>query len=101
MPRTRQYYEKERRRGKIYSGVGHLLFLIVAFFGLPSFLMPTPPEEPAAISVEILPITGITNVRPSETPPAPEQKPEPKKAEQAKPSPPVKTTEAPPPPPPP
>lgn len=81
-------------------------------FGLPSFLSYTPPEEPAAITVEILPITGVTNVKPMESTPTeaekpeekPQEKPEPKEPEKAedqkKPTPPVKTAEETPPPPP-
>lgn len=89
----------ERNKGVVYSATLHILLFLIAFFGLPSFLKNDRPIEPAAITVEILPITGITNVRPSDQPPAPEEKKIEKPAEQAKPSPPVKTAEAPPPPP--
>lgn len=94
------YYERERRRGRTVSAFLHFIFLLVSVLGLPSFLTPPPPEEPAVISVEILPITGITNVKPSETPPAEVEKPEENKPEQKKPSPPVKTEDNTPPPPP-
>lgn len=97
---TTHYYERERRKGRIVSAVLHVVFVIISILGLPSFLSPPPLEEPAVISVEILPITGITNVKPSETPPAEEVKPEEKKTEQKKPSPPVKTADSTPPPPP-
>jgi len=90
----------ERQTGFIYSATLHILFFLLAFFGLPSLFKSDPPIEPAAITVEILPITGITNIKPSEEPPAPEEKKVEKPAEQAKPSPPVKTAEAAPPPPP-
>lgn len=94
------YHQRDRRKARIYSAGIHLLFLLLAIFGLPSFMRPVPPEEPVAISVEILPITGITNVKPSESS-APEEKPEPKQAEQKKAAPPVQTAEPAPPPPPP
>ncbi len=94
------YYVRERHRGRIFSVLLHMVLLLFVIFGLPSFLTPTPPEEPHAISVEILPISEMSNVKPAEAPPEPEQKPEEKHAEQKKPSPPVKTAqEAPPPPP--
>lgn len=84
----------ERQTGVIYSAALHVLIFLLAFFGLPSLLSNAPPIEPAAITVEILPITGITNVKPSEELPSPEEKPQEKpQPEQAKPSPPVKTAE--------
>lgn len=98
--RPSYYYERERKRGRFYSAALHLLFLLFVIVGMPSFMSPPPPEEPAVISVELLPITGISNVKPSTAAPSPEQKPEEQKAEQRKPSPPVKTAEAVPPPPP-
>src|SRR5687768_8719708 len=100
MRKTTNYYHHERSKGRFYSAALHLLFMLLAIIGLPDFLSPPLPEEPMVISVDILPITGITNVKPSETPPAKETKPDEKKAEQQKPSPPVKTAEATPPPPP-
>lgn len=46
----------------------HLGMLLVAFFGLP-VLMPDPPEQkPVVVTVEVLPIREITNVRPSDKP---------------------------------
>lgn len=77
----------------------HVLLFLFAIVGLPSLLNP-PPDEPMAITVDILPLSEMSNVKPSE--PQPElKKPEPKKEEkQTKPQPPVKTSEAPPPPPP-
>lgn len=90
----------ERRRGAIYSACFHLLFLLFAVLGLPSIMQAKLPEEPHAITVELLPISQTTNVRPSEAAPA---EPQPEKVEEkktVKPSPPVKTSEPPPPPPP-
>lgn len=89
-----------RSKGVTYSALLHLLIFVLVFFGLPSFLQSRPPEEPMAITVELLPITEVTNVKPAEQPPAPQEKPL-DKPEPPKPSPPVKTAEAPPPPPPP
>ncbi len=94
------YYDRERRKGRTVSAILHLLFVVISILGLPSFLSPPPPEEPVSISVEILPITGITNIKPSDKAPAEEVKPDEKKAEQKKPSPPVKTADNTPPPPP-
>ncbi len=79
----------------------HFFLLLLAIFGLPSILNPRPPVEPAPITVDILPISEMSNVKPREVqpePPKPVEKP--KEAEQKKPAPPVKTSEAPPPPPP-
>jgi type IV secretory pathway VirB10-like protein len=87
-----------RQRSFAFSALLHALLLLMSIFGLPLLASP-PPVEPAAITVELLPITGITNVKPSEEPPAPEEKPAPEK-EQSKPSPPVKTEKETPPPPP-
>jgi len=76
------------------------MFLLL-IFGLPSLLKNEPPIEPAAITVELLPITSITNVKPKEGTLAEPKKPdEPEKPkEQKKPAPPVKTAESTPPPP--
>lgn len=82
----------ERKKGFTISASLHALFLLAVIVGLPELLSPKPPVEPTAISVEILPVTGVTNIKPSETPPAEEEKPEPKKQE-AKHAPPVKTSE--------
>ena len=90
---------QQRRKGVVYSALLHGLIFLLAVFGLPMLSSP-PPSEPVVITVELLPVTGITNVKPAEQPPAPEEKPEPPK-EQAKPSPPVKVEKEPPPPPPP
>lgn len=94
----------ERKQGIACSAVLHLLLLLLLIFGLPSMFRKTLPPEPTAITVELLPISKISNVKPNDgvqtdkpKPPEP-PKPEP---EVKKPSPPVKTAEAPPPPPPP
>ena len=92
------YYDRVRSRGRLYSGVMHLLFVVIAIVGLPTFFSKPLPDEPAAVSVEILPISAISNIKPAES--VSEPKKEDKKPEPKKPSPPVKTTEAPPPPPP-
>lgn len=102
MRRLARYYERERQKGRKLSGIIHFFVFLLVIFGLPSFLEPTLPPEPTAISVEVLPISAISNIKPSDAPKAekkPEPKPEPK--EEKKPTPPVKTDEPPPPPPPP
>ncbi len=91
---------KEREKGITYSVLMHFFIILLMIFGLPSFLWPQLPAEPQAITVELLPVTGVTNVKPSEKAAEPQEKPEEKKPD-AKPTPPVKTAEPPPPPPPP
>jgi len=87
----------EHRKGVVYSASLHLLILLLGIFGLPAFLQPTIPPQPIVISVDILPITEMTNVKNSDLPLAKEEKPEPQK-EEAKPTPPVKAEPPPPPP---
>jgi hypothetical protein len=80
--------------------VFHFLLLLLAIVGLPSLLNPTPPSEPAPITVDILPMSEMSNVKPREVQPEPQKpKEKPKEAEQKKPAPPVKTASATPPPP--
>lgn len=73
----------------------HIAFFLFVYFGLPEFLSPRPPVEPQAITVEILPITGVTNVKPSDQPA--EEKKEENASAKAQPL--VKTSDAAPPPP--
>lgn len=57
----------EPRSFKISAGA-HLALLLIALFGLP-VLLPTPPEpQPQVMTIDILPISEITNVRPSDKP---------------------------------
>ncbi|MDX1975406.1 MAG: hypothetical protein SFT92_06995 [Rickettsiales bacterium] len=89
-----------RQKGAVYSAVLHFFLLLFALFGLPNLFDRTRDTDPQVITVELLPITGVTNVKPMETPPAPkpEEKPEEKKPEpEKKPTPPVKTSTPPPP----
>jgi hypothetical protein len=89
----------EKQKGLLYSTLLHAFWLLIAVVGLPNFFT-RPPEEPTAISIELLPITGITNIKPSDTPPTPAPKPDTKpSAEKPKPSAPVKTADTTPPPP--
>ena len=92
---------RERQKGLVYSVAFHLLLLLLMIFGLPSLLKNEPPPEPAAITVELLPMSNVSNVKPIDGAQAEKPKPEePKKEpEQKKPAPPVKTAEATPPPP--
>ncbi len=87
----------ERQKGITYSAALHVLWLLFAIFGIPSLLTRDRIEEPAAITVELLPISTISNVKPSEKQAPEEKKDDPK--DQSKPAPPVKSSEAPPPPP--
>lgn len=52
--------------GQQYSFILHLLLLIVMIFGLPDFLHKKIESEPMAISVDILPIAPVSNVKPVE-----------------------------------
>jgi outer membrane biosynthesis protein TonB len=66
----------QNNRGMRYSALLHGAMLFLLVFGLPSFLEHRPEPEPMAISVDILPIAPISNVKPQEKAP---EKPEPKK----------------------
>ena len=88
----------ERQQGLTYSAALHAFVLLLVIFGLPSLLDRDREIEPQAISVELLPISTISNVKPSERL-AEKERPEEAKA-QEKPSPPVKAAEESTPPPP-
>ncbi len=76
----------------------HATALLVAAFGLPALLPKTPEPVPLVMTVELLPITGITNVKPSDTPIQKEQKaPTPKTEKPVPPSVKEKPLEPPPP----
>ncbi len=63
--------------GQQYSLILHAVLLLVMIFGLPGFLHKKLDEEPLTISVDILPIAPISNVRPQEkVEPVKEKKPE-------------------------
>jgi len=98
MRKSVQYYDRDRRKGRKYSAVLHLLVLLLLIFGLPNFMMPRPPAEPMAVTVEILPISEMSNVKPSAQQPQ-EQKPEESKTI-PKEAPPVQVADDTPPPPP-
>jgi len=53
-------------KGKKYSLLLHIVLMIFMIFGLPDFLHRKIASEPMAISVEILPIAPISNVKPQE-----------------------------------
>lgn len=76
------------RKGLAYSGLLHLLLLVFIIFGLPEFFERTRIEEPMVVTVDILPLSDKSNVKPREDAPKPkkeepekeaEKKPEPKK----------------------
>lgn len=76
------------------------MVVVISVLGLPSLLNP-PSEEPMAITVELLPIRDVTNIKPSAAPKEKEKdKEEEQKKKESKPTPPVKTSEAEAPPPP-
>ena len=76
----------ERRFGIFFSGSLNTLLLLLLIFGLPEFLTPPRPIEPLVMSVDILPISAMTNVKPNPKPIEKKQAPE-KKAEAPKPVP--------------
>lgn len=82
----------ERRKGMAYSVAFHLLLIILIVFGLPTFLEPPKPYEPMVITVAVLPISKISNVKNSDAKQAEKETEEPE-PEQKKPAPPVKTAE--------
>lgn len=103
----------ERKKGLTFSGVLHVVLIALIVFGLPTLFMMQPPEEPMAVTVDILPVAKISNVRPSAESPTQDQKDPPKeekkeeqkpelkepvKENKPKPSPIVKTETPPPPP---
>lgn len=81
MRKLNQYYDIQRRNGRLYSLALHLFFLLIAVLDLPSFFNPPPPEEPISITVELLPVTGITNLKPTVGEVKSVKKSEPKKAQ--------------------
>ena len=65
-------------RGVILSIFLHVTIVVIAILGLP-VLFSDPIKEEPVITVEILPITSITNVKPQKPAPTPKVKPAPKK----------------------
>lgn len=65
-----------RKSGLIYSGALHAALLIIAILGLPDLFDSEREMEPSVITVDILPIAAISNVKPASTPPKEEVKPE-------------------------
>lgn len=92
------HLEPEQRKGLIVSGSLHFIMFCFMIFGLPSFMWRDTPPQPMVVSVELLPISEITNVKNSEAPLAEKEKEEPVKEEKT-PTPPVKAEEPAPPPP--
>lgn len=56
-------------KGASYSAALHLTILALLLFGLPNFLHRKIDPEPMAISVDILPIAPMSNIKPQEQPP--------------------------------
>ncbi|MEZ5691246.1 MAG: hypothetical protein R3D71_06245 [Rickettsiales bacterium] len=53
----------ERRQGLFYSLIFHLLLILLLIFGLPSLLNKDLSTEPVSITVELLPIKDISNLK--------------------------------------
>ena len=66
----------QNSKGLRYSAILHAVMIILMIFGLPSFLERKPDPVLTATSIDILPISAISNVKPQEKPP---EKVEPKK----------------------
>ncbi len=92
---------RERSKALIASALMHVLLFLILFVGMPELFPRRNPPEPLVLTVDILPITEITNVKSAEAPPAPKQKEEKKQPAAKKETPHVTTAAAPPPPPPP
>lgn len=85
------------RRNLNLSIVMHVLLLLIAAFGLPVLLPDRPDPEPLVMTVEVLPISEMTNVKPSDkpiqkaqkapTPPTPKVDPKPPTPKAPKPTP--------------
>ncbi len=74
----------EMQRGVVYSGGIHLILLMLAYVGMPDWFHREIEAQPLVITLEDLPITDKTNVKPSDKPiirekkpPAPKPKPKP------------------------
>ncbi len=55
-------------RNVSWSIVAHALVLLIAAFGLPALLPKTPDPEPMVMSIDLLPVSEISNVKPSDQP---------------------------------
>jgi len=85
------------KKSQIYSLLLHLVMLLLLIFGLPDFMHRKIEPEPVAISVEILPVSQKSNVKPQEEQPEPEKKVVEQKPVEKKPTPPAtKAVEKPP-----
>lgn len=56
------------KRSLNISVIAHVAVLLIAVFGLPIILPDMPDPQPSILTVELLPITEMTNVRPSDKP---------------------------------
>lgn len=59
--------DSELRQGMLLSAGIHFVILVIAFLGLPDWFKREEPQ-PMVITLEMLPITGKTNVKPSDLP---------------------------------
>ena len=77
-------------RSLFYSGGLHLALLIFAIFGLPDLFDIEHEPEPIVVTLEPLPITDVSNVKPKDGPIIPPKPQPPTPAKAVKPTPPVK-----------
>lgn len=68
-----------RKKSLTYSAIMHVVLFLFVVFGLPSLFDRTRDLEEQAITAEILPISTVSNVRPSAQPKPEEQQPTPPK----------------------
>lgn len=79
------------KRALYYSAGMHVALMLAIIFGLPDLFEAMRKPEPVAISVEILPISAVSNVKPSDKPVAKQKKAkQEKKPDPIKPQPKVK-----------
>lgn len=76
--------QKERQKGLTFSGILHVVLFLLVLVGLPSLFFRKVEPEPMAITVDIVPVGPITNIKPSEQLPTVKPQPEEKKAEAKK-----------------
>lgn len=78
----------EQRRGLRYSAGLHAAVILLTIFGLPALFDLTRDPQPQAFTVEILPISELSNVKNSQRTPTKKPKEQQKPKEQKKPEPP-------------
>lgn len=89
------------KKGYSYSALMHVFLLLLAYLGLPQWFQKEMEPQPFVITLENLPISETSNVKPSDKPLAPKHEKQPPKTNTPTPPKPVPTPPPPPPAPPP